>query len=71
MQKTQLIDLVTYCLYVSYTFFALNDGVIDGKNRKILKSSYAIMILKNRSIVYGIILNSNAKQLLADTDFKP
>ena len=59
MQKTQLIDLVNYRLCVSHTFFALLDGVIDRKNRKILKSSYPIMILKNRSIVYGIRLNSN------------
>jgi len=39
--------------------FLAVEGVIDGKNRKILKSSYPIMILKNRSIVYGIRLNSN------------
>ena len=32
MQKTQLIDLVTYCLCVSYTFFALDRVVIDSKN---------------------------------------
>jgi len=32
MQKTQLIDLVNYCLCVSYTFLAVEFAVIDSKN---------------------------------------
>ena len=34
MQKPQLIDLVTYCLCVSHTFFALDNTFIDRQNMR-------------------------------------
>jgi len=57
------------CLYVSYTFFALDSAVIDSKYTTLLKSIRLMSFFRKRSIVCGTTIKSNTQQALADTAY--